>query len=211
MNSTEFIDLSGVCSATLPNYPNKLCATTGQFLDDAAIICGGYHITDHFISDCFFLRYGANSFEIMTPMIEERAFAKSIVTQGRIWVTGGVNEYGRISSTEYIPKSSTPEPSLPEPVEKHAVISINDTTSMLIGGSTNSNFYSPKTYYFNHKSNTWKNGPNLISGRYFHAAGLIMDHVTHKQHIAVVGGSDGGNRNSVELLLNGETQWTKGI
>ena len=76
-----------------------------------------------------------------------------------------------------------------------------------------SDVYSPKTYYFNHQTNIWKEGPSLINGRYDHAAGLITDHVTHKQHIAVVGGETLQwtlQKDTVELLFNGETQWKKG-
>ena len=208
LNNTEIIDFFSGCSASLPNYPKDLEGTTGQFLDDTAIICGGYPYTN----ECFSLRKGATSFKSIAQMNEARRFAKSIVTQGRIWVTGGMDGNGnRFSSTEYIPKSSTNEPGLPEPVHHHAIISINDTLSMLIGGWTNSDYYSPETYYFDHQSNTWKNGPKLINGRNSHTAGLIIDHVTHTQHIAVVGGDDGGYYDSVELLLNRETQWKKGF
>ena len=77
---------------------------------------------------------------------------------------------------------------------------------MVIGGLAN------RTYYFNHQSQTWKDGPTLMSPRWFHTAGLIMDHVTHTQHIAVVGGIFLDELlDSVELLLNGNTQFTKGI
>ena len=171
-------------------------------------------------SDCFTLRKKESSFESFPSMKEARVFAKSVVTQGRIWVTGGIGKtYDIVSKTEYIPKSSSNEPSLPEPLYMHEIISINDTTSMLIGGSTQTfipdgtNASSSKTHYFNHLSQTWKDGPRLMNGRAGHSAGIIMDHATHEQHIAVVGGSLDNSHatDSVELLLNGETQWTEGI
>ena len=82
---------------------------------------------------------------------------------------------------------------------------------MVTGGYTSSDFYSRKTHYFNHSSQTWKDGPNLMYGRFDHTAGVVIDHVTHTQHIAVVGGYNEGVLDSVELLFNGETQWKKGI
>ena len=118
----------------------------------------------------------------------------------------------KLSSTEFIPKQSTSEPRLPEPVAYHALVSLNETTSMLIGGNTNSDSTSSKTHYFDHQSQSWKDGPSLMKGRFEHTAGLITDHVTHEKHLAVVGGYDGYvELDSVELLLSGETQWTKGI
>ena len=208
LNNTEIIDFFSGCSTSLPNYPKDLEGTTGQFLDDTAIICGGYPYTN----ECFSLRKGATSFKSIAQMNEARRFAKSIVTQGRIWVTGGFDGTALYSSTEYIPESSTSEPSLPEPLYGHAIVSINDTTSMLIGGWTNSNSYSPKTRYFIHQSQTWIHGPRLINRRGDHTAGLITDHVTHSQHIAVVGGTGYGFAilDTVEILFNGETQWKEG-
>ena len=136
--NTEIVDLSRYafwsrkCSATLPHYPKKLYGTTGQFLEDAAIICGG---GEPATNECFSLRKNG-TFESIAPMKEARYLAKSIVTQGRIWIVGGKDKNGeKLSSTEYIPKSSNNEPSIPEPVESFSIISINETTSMLIGGS----------------------------------------------------------------------------
>ena len=214
LNNTEIVDLSRNCSVPLPDYPKRLTGTTGKFLDDAAIICGGRNngpYDFYYTSECFALTKNFKEFESIAPMKEERAHAKSIITQGQIWVTGGHGNKIH-SSTDYIPKKfSSNEPILPEPVERHAIISINDTTSMLIGGYTTYNFYSRKTYYFNHHSQIWNDGPSLMNGRCYHTAGLIMDHVTHTQHIAVVGGYNNEVLDSVELLLNGETQWKKGI
>ena len=218
IDSTEVVDLSTGCSMFLSNYPKKLAETTGQFLDDKVIICGGENPAN---SECFALQRQTHSFEFFTYMKDTRRTAKSIVTQGHIWVTGGLGgKYGedyRLSSTEYIPRSSNYEPSLPETVWMHAIVSINSTISMLIGGirKTFSNVhddFSPKTHYFDHQRQTWKDGPSLIDGRNGHTAGVIMDHVTHKQHIAVVGGTNiGGNCHLVELLFHGETQWQNGI
>ena len=41
-NTTELVDISGNCSATLPNYPLKTCWATGVFIDGIILICGGY-------------------------------------------------------------------------------------------------------------------------------------------------------------------------
>ena len=207
LDNTEIVDVHGDCSTTLPNYPKRFRGTTGQYIQDEIIICGG-----GYYDECYSLKKGASSFENITLMKEARDYAKSIaVTQSQIWVTGGRGNRGkRLSSTEYIPKSLTNEPSLPEPVRSHALVSINETTSMLIGGSTNNDDISSKTHYFNHQNQSWKDGPRLINGRREHSAGVIIDHITQAQHIAVVGGYINGGSDSVEILFNGETQWNKG-
>ena len=203
--NTEVVDLSNNCTVPLPNYPIPLSTTTGQFFQDKAIICGGYKF-----SGCYGLSKGATSFQSISSMKEARSNAKSIVTQGHMWVTGGRNG-NLLSSTEYIKESTTIGPDLPEPMSSHAIITINETTLMLIGGYSEHNSKSPKTYYFNQLSQTWKEGPSLITGRREHTAGLIMDLVTHTQHIAVIGGIDDRLLKSVEILFNGETEWKKGI
>ena len=113
LDYTEIIDLSGDCLASLPNYPKELFDTTGQFFNNSVIICGGvYFEIDNgykYTSECFSLRKNA-VFERFTPMKEARGLAKSIVTQGGVWITGGEGGNGYlISSTEYIPKSSKPQ------------------------------------------------------------------------------------------------------
>ena len=101
---------------------------------------------------------------------------------------------------------------LPEAAYLHAIISLNKSNSMLIGGNTKSVISSKKTYYYNHFSKTWVNGPELLTGRYGHTAGLIMDHITQSTNIVVVGGSTNvGMLDSVELLYSGEDEWKQGI
>ena len=206
IDNTEIIDLSGNCTASFSNYPMKLRGTTGQLLNDSVVICGGWSsVKQEFIHDCFILRKGATSFENFLSMNICRSNAKSIINQGYIWITGGADGSKIFSSTEYIPKSSINDLSLPISVQSHAIIVINETISMLIGGAGYGG--STNTYYFNHQSKTWKAGPYMMTGRNQHTAGLIRDHVTHSQHIVVVGGF--GALDSVELLH--DTQRGKGI
>ena len=178
-------------------------------------------------------------------MQECRYWAKSIVMQDHIWVTGGSDRYGfiikfqyqicirierndtifyssngRLKSTELIsiknPAETTPSHDLPEPMFNHALININDTTSFLIGGNTDTDLNSPKTYFFNHITQTWINGPDLNLGRYAHTAGILIDHDSLVQHITVVGGSrlfryHNFYTDSVEILFHGKNGWEEGI
>ena len=147
-------------------------------------------------------------------MQEKRYRAKSTVTQGHIWVTGGeTTGNNKLSNSEFIQTSNNSESiqmgniELPEPMSGHAVVSLNSSTCMLIGGTHNI----AKTHLYDHHSSTWTVGPELITGRHDHAAGFIMDHITHQQHVAVVGGWHGaGFLDSLELMFHGTNKWEIG-
>ena len=66
-----------------------------------------------------------------------------------------------------------------------------------------------RTYFYDHME--WIDGPLLNIGRKDLTAGILVDHETKQQHIAVVGGTDGKMLDSVELLLQGHRFWIKGI
>ena len=77
-------------------------------------------------------------------------------------------------------------------------------------GVTHTNSYSDKTWYYNHASQEFQPGPNLLDGRSYPTSGSVTDHET-KEKIAIIAG--GYNRNgdyldSIEILLNGE--WKTG-
>ena len=73
---------------------------------------------------------------------------------------------------------------------EHAIVSINETTSLLIGGCQAVIAYIAKdsTYYFNHENGAWKSGPKLPEPRIRHTAGIVTDHVTNERFVIVVGG-----------------------
>ena len=109
---------------------------------------------------------------------------------------------------------------MPEPLSRYQFVTINESTSLLIGGMNEKRTYnSNRTYYFNTYNSEWKIGPELLEGRLFHGAGVITDHATGKKNVVVAGGIHGAILlgwgrvlNSVELLNTEEnTKWIKGI
>ena len=99
-------------------------------------------------------------------------------------------------------------PDLPEAVWYHAITSVNSTVSLLSGGYTNTNSYSPLTWYFNHETNVFSSGPSLLQGRYGHGSATIVDKVTKTKIPMVTGGAGNSYLDSTELLING--QWQSG-
>ena len=101
-------------------------------------------------------------------------------------------------------------PDLPYSVYYHALININKTVSMLIGGYI-CNANTAKTYYFHHETKNWIQGPNLLTARHHHAAGVLTDQTTREKHIVVSGGYGSSYLSSVEILYYGSNQWKTGI
>ena len=98
---------------------------------------------------------------------------------------------------------------MPEAFHFHAIASVNETTSILTGGSTASGT-SANTWLFSHVSNQFQAGPSLLTGRHNHASSTIQDRVTKENIVAVVGGYNGGYLDTTELLFNGESTWQQG-
>ena len=222
-NDTEIINLYGNCSTSLGNYPapQGIYQANGVFMNDSVIVCGGFMIGDDSVSsnDCYKLFKRDKFFRFFAKMQERRKMASITVIQGNLWITGGKSASYVLKSTEFLPPKNTNSMStsvqkidLPEPLYGHVVINLNETTSFLIGGATTEAHESSKsTYYFNHASNSWTEGPDLFQARRSHTVGIIKDNGNGKEHIAVVGGLSGYiNVISIELMFSGENVWSNG-
>ena len=150
-------------------------------------------------------------------MRNRRSAAAGIVYNNAFHIFGGTDtdENTRLQSSEIINQdaSSIEGPQLPIPIHGHTITSINSTVSIIAGGYTGT--YSDKTWYFNHASQEFQLGPNLLEGRTSHSSGNIMDQETKEKIVIVVGGLNGGisqgtstYMDSTEILLNGE--WMAG-
>ena len=91
-------------------------------------------------------------------------------------------------------------PDLPMALKKHAMVAINKTCSMVIGGAS--------TFYYDRTFGEWIIGPSLMQARYDHAAGIVTDEVTDESVVAVTGGAYYGDLDSTEILQDGE--WIQG-
>ena len=193
-----------------PDFPIDLFGATGGLIGNTIIICGGY--SDGYERGCISLTSGKATF--FTIMSIERWFASSIVLDDKIlWVTGGYGSYGCgiLASTSYVTVTgSMPGPDLPIGLYRHAMIAINSSCSMVIGGYSNYGY--ALTYFYDHNEGEWNTGPSLIQGRFWHAAGIVTDEVTDEHFVAVTGGSNAfgssGVLESTEILQDGE--WVQG-
>ena len=100
---------------------------------------------------------------------------------------------------------------MPTKLAHHAVTMINDTVSILSGGWANADPASTQTWYYNHVTETFISGPDLLEGRNGHGSAINLDKVTKAKIVVVTGGHSGHNghiMDSTEMLING--QWQTG-
>ena len=120
-----------------PDFPIGVYAATGGLIEDTVIICGGYD--DYgYVDECYSLT--SEKATLVTHMSVWRIAAASIVfNDNALWVTGGSNHIGGLhASTEYVTITKTMSGSdLPMALEAHAMVALNSTCSMVIGGNSN--------------------------------------------------------------------------
>ena len=167
-----------------PDYPIGVFGATGGLIGNIVIICGGLGVSNS--DECYSLT--SEKATLVTHMSVGREFAASIVLNDKIlWVTGGSNG-GKLASTEYVTVTGTMlGPDLPMALFHHAMVAINSSCSMVIGGYSND--WSASTFFYDHNEDEWINGPSLIEGKENHAAGIVTDEVTDEHFVAVTGGS----------------------
>ena len=216
---TEVIDFadSNVKCEDLEDFPMETQAAVGANLVSTPIICGGlfYNGSHHSSDVCF--KYMKGGWQQFATMIERRTWAAGIVYDNALHIFGGYDQDTNtiLQSSEIVKEDGnlTEGTQLPKPIYAHAIASINSTVSIITGG----NSYSDKTWYFNHASQEFQPGPNLLEGRYHHSAGYVIDQET-KEKMAIISGGynidiSEGNvdiiyLDSTEMLMNG--QWMTG-
>ena len=190
-----------------PDHPRRIDAATGGFLNKNFVTCGGYDYYEYTTKKCFKL----GSEGPFATMMTKRKYAASIVIEpGKLWILGGVH-LSTLSSTEFIFSDGRNEdgPPMPIALERHAMVKINDTTSILVGGY-GSGDYSKRTWYYD---GNWHIGPNLGKARRSHSLGIVRDPVTNQDYLVVAGGYDGSflnDLNDVEILSVTGTAWETG-
>ena len=184
-----------------PDFPISVAGATGGLIGDTVIICGGNKI-----DECYSLT--SEKATLVTHMSVWRYSAASIViNDNTLWVTGGNSNNGLLASTEYVKMTGTmPGPDLPMVLWFHAMVAINSTCSMVIGGLSNVSSVT-STFFYDRIEGEWITGPSLMEGRRYHAAGIVTDEGTGEHFVAVTG-SWGFGSDSTEVLQDGE--WVQG-
>ena len=185
---------------------NGVNGATGGLIGNSVIICGGWDDGSS-IYECYNLN--SETATLVTYMSVGRWYAASIVINDNIlWVTGGLAQnLGYLATTEYVTVTGTIlGPDLPMTLADHAMVAINSTYSMVIGGFNAMNFAS--THYYDHNEGKWITGPSLMQARSSMASGIITDEVSDEPFIVVTGGYYYAPLDSTEIFQDGE--WVQG-
>ena len=147
-------------------------------------------------------------------MKKKRLSATGVIYNKKLHVFGGEDGSYELKTTETITLDGEVNygPKLPAAVSLHAMTAINDTVSILSGGMTNADVISSKTWYYNHDTEVFTSGPDLLMKRRYHGSATIVDKVTKAKIAVVTGGwccpGSGYRIDSTEMLIN--EQWETG-
>ena len=206
--NTEIVDVvNGVSCSDMAYFPIPyIYGAVGGNLDGSPVVCGG-----QYTETCYRLANGV--WEEFTSMKENRQYAAAVMYNKKLHVFGGWDNSFRTKTSETINVDGdvSDGPDLPTGVLRHAMTKISDKVSLLSGGDTYENSNSAQTWYYNHDTEAFTSGPDLLQGRTYHGSAVNVDKVT-KEIIAVVTGGqmvNGTNYlDSTEMLING--QWEIG-
>ena len=189
--------------------PKDVDSATGGVIQDVVVVCGGGNYGES-LDECYSLN--SKPATLITHMSVKRKYAASLVIdKTKLWITGGFNfDTGHLASSEYITiEGSEPGPELPIAIDSHALVAIDNTLSLLIGGRKNEMTPIQTTHYFDHQAHNWIQGPDMMQARVEHAAGIVTDEVTTEKLVIVTGGEHNSIiLDSTEMLIN--SQWNQG-
>ena len=215
--TSEIVDLTikgGNKCKNWPDFPIGVSGAVGGLIGNTVLICGGHTSNKTYVDACYSLT--SQKATLVTHMSIGRDNAASIVLSNTIlWVTGGSNGDNVLASTENVSiDGSIPGPDLIIAVAKHAVVAINSTFSMVIGGipvvCIDACSYSiSSTFYHDHNKGELSKGPSLMDARNNHAAGIVTDEVTNETFVVVTGGRNSDYLDSTEILQ--DKKWLQGM
>jgi hypothetical protein len=205
---TEIVDAANWISCSdLAEFPVELYGAVGGNLGGTPVVCGGFLYPEN-KEECF--RFKNSVWEEYASMKEKRGHAAAVTHNDKLHVFGGISGSSLLQTTETINVDGEVSygTHLPTGVYRHAMTKINDTVSLLSGGVTFADDYSAKTWYYNHDTEAFTSGPDLMEGRIWHGSAINVDKVTKAKIVVVTGGFKSKNLDSTEMLING--QWQTG-
>jgi hypothetical protein len=216
MEIMDLSDPSNVCQPSLlADYPlDRVQGASGGLLtNNNALICGGRG--PKILDDCYSINPHGIKKAATARLSQPRYYAASVVLNSTtLWMTGGYLPGNvRTKSTEFVQLTGTsPGPDLPLEVAYHCLVSLNDTTALLIGGQLQSGNFLKATWFYNTDHKTWTDGPSLTIGRYLHSCALFKSpQHGHTDTVIVTGGRNGGNYlASTEFLNLDSNYWQSG-
>ncbi len=137
-----------------------------MMVGNTPLICGGFDVNGDRTSKCFM--FGGEDVLESFPMTRARGYASSIpISDSQMLVAGGSDDFelskeAILNTTEFVGvfEESKPGPDLPIPLSNFCFVKINDTTAMVIGGTTSLDI-SYRTFFYDIPSQEFRDGPEL--------------------------------------------------
>merc|ERR1719481_1771051 len=196
----------------IPESPDgKIYGYVGRSLGDGVLMCGG-GIHDNVTSSCYLLT--SSGYQDMPGMINRRVFAASVVTPYGLWVTGGLDGYNILDTTELVTNNqSRSHVRLPVSVWGHCLVSINQTHYLLTGGitgkiSSTGEIIGPETLstaYLYSEDGGFSKIENMKTVRHNHGCSVI-----NNTTVIVAGGYEDQNKTTSEYLDLTSLTWSPG-
>ena len=218
----ELIDLEDPtfkCNQELPDFPEDLRGATGALIEGKIpFVCGGL-VGPPLSKKCYQMGKNGSWIQDEFGLTVRRYFGGvgSVVIDGHMVLSGGSSgPFGDdLNSMEMVQPGAESKDlpiQLPVGLLGHCMVSLNSTSFMIIGGSTNGP-ESAKSYVINVESKVIESGPELMHARDVHACSEIE--IDGKQYIIIAGGSfqiDQKVLSSTELLdrYDFSQGWQKG-
>ena len=197
---TEIVDVAnGLKCTDLADFPVEDWGGVGGNLGGTPVVCSLYK--------CYRFRNGGWE---EVARIKRGLYAAGVMYDKKLHVFGG--EGGtklKTSFTINVDGEVSYGPDLPRANSAFAMTTINDTVSLLSGGNTKASSSSAKTWYFNHDTEIFTKGSDLLSGRNSHGSATIVDKVTKAKIAVVTGGYQAwGSQalDSTEMLIDGQLE-----
>ena len=212
---TEIVDVAnGLTCSDLAEFPVELIGAVGANLGGTPVVCGGVvlymsgpDIYNSAGSDKYY-RFKNSVWQEFASMKEKRNSAAAVMHNDKLHVFGGNNGSSNLQTSETINVDGEVSygPDMPTKIYSHAMTKINDTVSILSGGMPNANFaWTAQTWYYNHDTEAFTSGPDLLKGRNGHGSAINVDKVTKAKIVVITGGYRGSwtYLDSTEMLING--------
>jgi len=155
VNEAQVVILNESNTCSLPPVPKAFSYGTGGVVDNSIILCGGQNGEER-LSTCHIFDNESKTWKT-TNMSSRRNYPASAPLNGALWVSGGNDENGRLSTSELIYPNGTIRtgPSLPSKMSWHSVVTLKEEESyMVIDNDGNVYMYNALSESFSKNAST---------------------------------------------------------
>ena len=207
LQSVEVVDLNSTTTTckSLPDFPLNLRGSYGDLIDGKTpLVCGGYNSKSCYVysDEGWKSTFNLSQVQFHFAGMSSSPFRNS---SHKFFIIGR-------TAMEVLTPTGWEKLDISLPVSSvyaQCMIVVNETTVLLMAGTSPTSTYSRETYIFNSITNSWTRGPLLTNGRRAMGCGTIKENAASNNRIFLVAGGEAADK-SVELLDSLTGQWRAG-